>query len=270
MSVARTYAAAGAAIVARDLRVFVSYRMRTLSELLSLVLSLTLFYYLSRLVAGGYFDKPGAYFAYAVVGILILQTLTATLSILPVTLRQELVAGTFERLVVSPFGAVGSVASMLIFPFLSAIVMGGLMLVLAATAFGLDVQWGTALLAIPIALLGAAAFAPFALLIAGSVILVKQAGVGAGFVVTGISLVGGLLFPPELLPGSIRWMADVQPFTPAAELLRSVLVDTPLKGAAIADVAKMAGFAVILTPLSVLGLSSAIRLARRRGTIIEY
>jgi ABC-2 type transport system permease protein len=89
-------------------------------------------------------------------------------------------------------------------------------------------------------------------------------------VVAGISLLAGIYFPVELLPGWIRWASDVQPFTPAVDLLRHLLVDTPLGDGAGLDLLKLILFAAILMPLSVTALQAAVRRSRRLGTIIEY
>ena len=56
------------------------------------------------------------YYAFVVIGIVIFGVLTSTLSLPLATLRAELLAGTFERMVLSPFGAVRCIASLLIFP----------------------------------------------------------------------------------------------------------------------------------------------------------
>jgi ABC-2 type transport system permease protein len=134
----------------------------------------------------------------------------------------------------------------------------------------MPLEWSTAALVAPVGVLGALAFAPFALLVAGAVILVKQAGAGAGFLVTGISLVGGFFFPVTLLPDWIQWVSNVQPFTPALNLLRHLLVGAPLDGSPWMPVVKLAGFAAVLLPLALMILRLSIRLAQRRGTIIEY
>jgi ABC-2 type transport system permease protein len=262
--------AAAVGVVKRDWAVFRSYRTRFVSQIVSNILAIALFYYLSRIVGTRAFDSPDAYFAFAVVGLVVMEILIATMATLPLNLRQELVAGTLERLVLSPFGLVPAVVAMTVFPFVLAFAQGIVMLAIASLVFGMPIAWQTAPLAIPIALLGALSFLPFSLLIAGSVILVKQAGVGAGFIVTAISLVGGFLFPVALLPAWIEWMSEVQPFTPALDLLRHLLVDTPLAGSAWTTVAKLIGFAALLLPLSLLTLHRFIRLAQRRGTIIEY
>jgi ABC-2 type transport system permease protein len=257
-------------VVQRDWQLFFSYRTRFLTQLLSGFFSLVLFYYVSRIAGGRVFRTPDEYFAFAVVGLVVMGVLVSTLSTLPTSLRQELVAGTLERLVLSPFGAVSAIAAMTWFPFAFAIVNGVLTLTVAAGVFGMPVDWSTAPLALPVAGLGALAFVPFALLVAGAVIVVKQAGMGAGFLVTGISLVGGFFFPVSLLPGWIQWLSKVQPFTPALELLRHLIVGAPLADPAWVAIVKLAGFAGVLLPAAMLFLSLAIRTAQRRGTIIEY
>jgi ABC-2 type transport system permease protein len=258
------------ALVRRDLQMFVSYRLRTVSTMLSSLFSLTLFHFVSQFVSVKPFHNPDEYYAYVVVGLVILQVLTATLGVPAGTLRQELVAGTFERLVLSPFGAVGSVISLMVFPLLRGIFMGIVTLAIAAILFGLDIQWDTAALAIPLGLLGAIAFAPFGLFMLGLCLIAKQAVGGANYIVAGLSLVSGLYFPVENLPRGVRWLSEVQPFTPAVNLLRHVLVGTPVPHAAWLELARIAGFAIVLLPLSALFVDRAIRFARRRGTLIEY
>jgi ABC-2 type transport system permease protein len=269
MRLARNYLGGVAAVIRRDALIFSTYRFRFVSQVFASFFSLALFYYVSRLV-GGPFKTPDDYFAFAVVGLVIFQVLGATLASLPGAVRQELVAGTFERFVVSPFGAAAAILSMTIFPSLLAFLQGVFTLTIAAMLFGLGLHWTTVPLAIPVALLGALAFMPFSLLLAAAVIAVKQAGAGAGYVVTLISLVGGLLFPVALLPGWIRWMSEVQPFTPTVELLRNLLVGLPLEGSVLTALVKIIGFTVVLTPLALISVVAALRFAQRRGTIIEY
>lgn len=270
MSEAALYLRASGAILKRDALIFWSYRFRVVGDLLSVVLSMTLFYYLSRLVTGREFPSPADYFAFAAVGLLTLAVLTATVGALPMMLRQELVAGTFERLVASPMGGAASVVAMTLFPFLNAFAMAAAALAFASIAFGLPLHWSTVPLALPIALLGALAFAPFAVLLTGLTLAFKQAAVGAGFILTVVSLVTGSLFPTALLPGWIKWAADVQPFTPAIELLRHCLVGSPMSSSALAAVLKLLFFAAVVFPLSVLMLRAAVEFCRRRGTVTEY
>jgi ABC-2 type transport system permease protein len=270
MSLVLRYGSAALGILQRDAAVFASYRLRFVAQIAATLFTLLLFYYISRLVRVEMFPSPDDYFAFVAVGLVIFGVLTSTLAVGPAAVRQELVAGTFERLVVSPFGAVASVLAMLLFPFTYAIVQGVVSLLLATLLFGLPLDWPSTALALPVALLGALAFLPFAVLIAAAVVVLKQAMAAGNFLVAGISVVAGLYFPVALLPGWIEWTAEVQPFTPAVELLRHVLVGTPLESSGWAEVGKLALFAVALIPASVWVLDRAIDVGRRRATITEY
>jgi ABC-type multidrug transport system permease subunit len=164
---------------------------------------------------------------------------------------------------------VRSIASLLIFPVLIALVTAAFSLTFAAVAFGLELQWATAPAALPVAVLAAAAFAPFGLAMTAAVVVFKQTNAGAAFIVTGVTLLAGLYFPVQLLPGWIQWAADVQPFTPAVDLLRHLLVGTGLREPALVELAKLVAFAAVTTPIAVLLLRLAVGHSRRRGTIIE-
>jgi ABC-2 type transport system permease protein len=114
------------------------------------------------------------------------------------------------------------------------------------------------------------AFLPFGVLMAAAVIVLKQAMSAGSFLAAGIAVVAGLYFPVALLPGWIEWTSDVQPFTPAVDLLRHLIVGTALESSAWTELARVAAFALALLPPSVLVLAAAVRVARRRGTITEY
>ena len=263
-------ASAAGAVAKRDLLLFASYRSRLVMTFFTGIVGLTLFYYVSRLVHSPRIGSPDRYFAFVVVGLIIFGVLTSTLSTPLMTLRAEQQAGTFERLVLSAFGPVRAVACLLIFPVALALATAVTSLAFAGIIFGLRLHWSTVPLAVPLSILGAVSFAPFGIVMAAGVVVFKQTTAGATVVITGITLLAGIYFPVELLPSWIRWVSEVQPFTPAVDLLRNVLVHTPLRGSALADLAKLVGFSVIATPAAMLILRRAVRYARRRGTIIEY
>jgi ABC-type multidrug transport system permease subunit len=170
---------AAVGLIRCDWLTFSSYRTQLFSMIFGMLTSLTLFYFLSKLVSVASFPTHESYFSFVVIGMVIL-------SVLQSTIRGELVAGTFERLILL------------------------------------------------------------------------------------ISLTSGLYFPVALLPGYLQWISEVQPFTPAVDLLRNLLVSTPLSGTAAADVAKMVGFLIIMIPAGLLALKAGLRHAQRRGTIMEY
>jgi ABC-2 type transport system permease protein len=113
------------------------------------------------------------------------------------------------------------------------------------------------------------ALGAIALLFAAMVVRYKQAP-GAAYVLAAISLVAGFYFPPSLLPWWLGWASEVQPFTPAVDLLRHLLVGQPLRDSAWAEVGKLVGFTAALLPLGLAGLWWAVEGGRRLGTLTEY
>ena len=270
MTAAAPYLSAATAILRRDLQLMLSYRFRVVTQILTTIFTLTLFYYISRLVNVQSFASPDDYYAFAVIGIITLQIINSTLLAPPMMLRQELVAGTFERLAVSPFGPLYGTVSMVLFPLVQTLVVVFAMLVFAAAVFGLQLEWPSAIGAIPVGALAAVAFIPFGLAVLAVVIVVKQAAAAANWVIAAMSLVAGLYFPVALLPGWLQWMSDVQPFTPAADLLRHLLVGIPLTDPLWLDLLRLALFPLVLIPVAVWLLGRALDVSRRRGTMIEY
>jgi ABC-2 type transport system permease protein len=257
------------AVMRRDLQIYVSYRTRLVSQVLTSLFSLTLFYYVSRLVRVSGFGSPDAYFGYVVVGIALVSVLYSCFSIAEMV-RQELIAGTFERLLLSPFGGVRSVLAMSVFPLVYAFVLAAATLGLGWAIFGLQLHWATVPLSVPAMLLALLGFLPFGVVFAALTVATKQGNVGTSWVIALISIVGGLYFPVTLLPHWAQVAAKLQPFTPATEMLRHLLVDSPMESSMALAIAKVVGFAAILLPASLMSLHYAIRLGRRRGTIIEY
>jgi len=257
------------AVMRRDLTVYLSYRTRLVSQALTSVFSVTLFYYVSRLVHVSGFRSPNSYFGFVVVGISMVSVMYSCFSI-PELLRQELVAGTFDRLLLSPFGAVRSVIAMTIFPVLYSFILAATTLALGCVLFGLHLHWSTVPLSVPAMALALLAFLPFGLLFAALTVVVKQGSVGTSWVIALLSIVGGLYFPVSLLPHWVGTAAKLQPFTAATSVLRHLLVGSSLGESPGSALAKLALFTVVLVPGSIFVLSRAISFGQRRGTIIEY
>jgi len=257
------------AVLRRDLAIYMSYRMRFLSQAASTLFSLVLFYYVSRLVHVGGFSSPDKYYAFVVVGLSLLGVIYSCFAT-PGLVRQELVAGTLDRLVLSPFGAVRSIIAMTLFPLAYASVLATLSLALACAVFGLQLHWSTVPLSVPVVGLTLLAFLPFGLLFAALTVVVKQENVGTNWVVAILALIGGLYFPISLLPHWVQLAGKLQPFTPATEVLRHLLVNSPLSASISSSLLKLAVFAAVLLPVSIYALAAAVRTGQRRATIIEY
>lgn len=262
------YLDAAGATVRRDLTIFLSYRMRVVSQVATMLLTMTMFYYVSKLVRPGVVGPQGAYFAYVVVGIVALATLTAALSTAQLV-RMELFSGTFERPIVSSIGPVGGAVTLVVFPVLYSLALSGLMLVVAAVVFDFPVQLAGIPAALGVSALAAVSFGAIGLILVAGLLAFKSA-MAASWVIAGLSIVGGVYFPMTLFPVWVRWLTEVQPFTPAVDLIRHALLGTTLAHPLWQELAKLAGFTVLLVPLAMLALRLAVRHSRRRGTLLEY
>jgi len=264
----RQYLVAVYATVRRDAAIFVSYRFRSVTQILTVLFSMTMFYYVSKLVRPGVVGPHSDYFAYVVVGIVSLAILTAALNMSRLV-QMELFAGTFERIVISPAGPVVGVVSLAVFPVLYAIVLAGVMLTAASVIFGFPIQVDEVPAALAVAGLGALAFTCIGLLFVACLLVFKSA-TGSSWVITALSILGGIYFPLRLFPVWIRWLSDVQPFTPSVDLLRHLLLGTPSIQPAWLELVKLGAFSAGLLPISAAVLWFAVHVSRRRGTLMEF
>lgn len=269
MTTLRLHVSAAMALCRRDLLIYVSYRGRIAAQVLGTVVTLAMFYYIARLVTVPEFAKPATYFSYVVVGIVLVQTLKSAADV-ALNLHSELLAGTFERLVCSPFGAVNGIASSVIFPVFSQLAFAVLTVGIGGMLFGMSISWSTAPMAIPVALAAAVLFSGLALLGAAAVLVAKQTSSITAFATVALGLLGGVYFPIALLPWWARWIATAQPLTDLVDLMRHYLIGYQSHASLVGAGLRVLGFVTITLPLSYFALAQAVRFTRRRATVLEY
>jgi ABC-2 type transport system permease protein len=268
MATLAPYAGAVLATMKRDAHIFLSYRLRVVSQVMAMLFSLLLFYYVGKLIPAGEIGPHGQYFAFAVVGIVTTAVLTSALGSAQIV-RMELMQGNFERILISPLGPVWGVVAVAAFPIVYSTVFAGAMLALAALLFGVPILAAGIAPALGVGILGALCLACIGLLFVAALIAFKSA-LGATWVIAGLSLLGGAYFPLRLFPSWIRWTSEVQPYTPTVDLLRHLLIGTRPVEAVWLELVNLVGFAVVLMPVAGAVLWLAVKVSRRRGTIMEF
>lgn len=265
---ASRYVGAIMATVQRDARIYFSYRFRWVSQILGVFLTLTMFFYIAKLVRPGVVGPTGAYYAYLVIGILLMGVLTAALTT-STNVRVELMQGNFERIMVSPLGPIPGIISIAAFPILYSVLTSATLLTVATLVFGVPLRLAGVVPALAVTLLATLAFMAVGLFFVALLIAFKSAA-GTTWAIAGFSLVSGAYFPTRLFPGWLRWLSEVQPLTPTLELVRHLLVSTPTNEPVWIELCKVLGFTAVLLPLAGLLLSLSIILSRRRGTLLEF
>ena len=211
MTVAVQYFGAVLATVRRDAAIFATYRLRIVTQAMTTMFTLTMFYYIAKLVRPDAVGGRGHYYAFVVVGTAIISVLTAALTTSNIV-RMELVQGNFERIVVSPLGPVGGVVAVAAFPILYSIASSALMLGLAAAFFGVPFHAAAIPLALCVGVLGALALCSIGFFFTAGLLAYKSS-MGTTWVIAALGLLGGAYFPAKLFPGwaPTRWATLPRP-----------------------------------------------------------
>lgn len=261
--------AAVAAVLRRDLRLALSYRLNFLLAAGSSLFTAVLWFYLSAFVAVRGTEVPGGYFAFVVTGTVLLHYVTAALHGASRRLREEQAAGTLEFFLSSPTPPWGLLLASV---FLDLLLRTAEALVLlgAGAALGLEFHLRHPLALLVLVGLSVASFAALGIL-AASFLLVFQRGEPVTPLVGGLlALLGGVFFPPSVLPPFLAALARLLPLSYAADGLRAVL----LEGKGLSELGGVLGplalFAAVLLPLSSWAFHGALRAARRYGLLGRY
>jgi ABC-2 type transport system permease protein len=84
------------------------------------------------------------------------------------------------------------------------------------------------------------------------------------------SLLGGVYYPVEVLPGWLQMLARLLPITYALHAMRLALLQGAGFDILLPDLLALTLFAVILLPLSLLAFQFAVRRARQDGSLTHY
>jgi ABC-2 type transport system permease protein len=262
-----------AAFLRRDFRIGISYRASFTVEVIGSVLLLALFFYLGRLVDNADIrvdhNRSGSYFAYAAVGLALFSILQVGITLFSSKLREEQTTGTFEELMTTPASPSLIVLCSASYDFLRATVSGLVLLAVAVTIFGLRLNvTPSSLVTAVAAIVGCLGlFASVGIALASFTVVFKRSASLVGMALSALALLGGVYFPIEVLPTPIEQVARALPFTWGLDVMRASLLGGKV------DVAQLGGLLVaagLLLPVMMAVFRSAVRRARRQGTLAQY
>ncbi len=263
------------AFIRRDWIVARSYRLPFYMVVGSSAFLLVLLYEVGHLVdlnpttTGPDSPLSHGYFAYALVGIAVLQIVYSAVQAFTQQIREEQTTGTLEILLATPTSPSVVILGSALYDLIQPTVVSILMVAVGALAGNVDlVATAASALAAAAALVGLLAlFAGLGILVASFTVVFKQ---GAGLVallVTALGLFGGAYFPVTQFPEPLRWIAEALPFTWGVDVLRQALLLGQI------EVGRLVGLLIggaVLLPISLYAFHVAVQLARRRGTLAQY
>ena len=258
---------AARAFLVRDLRVGLSYKLPFFLQIVAALLGLLTTWFIAKIVDAG--QVPGGYFAFVVLGLLVATFVDAGITMIGGSLREEQLLGTLEATLSSgvPTGALA--IGMLSYPMISAVFEA---VVYAVLAFALGARapganWSLASAAL---ILGALAFTGLGLVGAALVLVLQRAAGAVAWMVAFLGLAAGEFFPPGLMPGWLRAVALLSPFTWCLRMIRSAVLEGSAWSGQWRGLLVLAAMAAVWIALGGAALAAGLRAARRRGTLGGY
>lgn len=259
-----------AAFLRRDYRVVRSYRFPFVLDTFFGILQLAVSYFIGQTFKD--FDSAqlgGApdYFAFAAVGIVMALIVEAAAQELAEKVRFEQTTGSLEALMSQPVGVGQLCAGLASFPFVFASVRALVYLAIAGVWMGLDVGQTDWLGLAVMFLLSATAVTGLGIAGAAVVLVFKRGETVSGIVLFGMTLIGGSVFPVDVLPGSLQDLGSVLPLRFVFDGTRDALFMGSGWGG---DALALCAYTVVGLPLAVFVFAQALQAARRAGSLGEY
>ncbi len=246
------------AFLRRDLAVARTYRASFVLQGFASAFVLVLLLQVGRLVdrapAAATADLTHGYFSFTVVGTAILG--------------QEQATGTMEALLATPATPSAVILGSALYELAQALLLAVVVLSVGAFVGVHVVLTPVALLGSVVALLGLLTlFAGLGVAVAAFTMAFKRGTALVGLITGALALLGGVWFPVTLLPGVVRWVAQLLPFTWGVAALRDCLLSGHV------DVLRLTGLLVsglVVMAAALWLFGASVAYAKRRGSLGGY
>ncbi len=260
------------AFLRRDFAVARTYRASFVLQGFASAFVLVLLFQVGRLVdrapTAATADLSHGYFSFAVVGTAILGLVQTALHSFAVKLGQEQATGTMEALLATPASPSAVILGSALYELAQALLLAVVVLTVGSFVGVHVVLAPVSLLGSAVALLGLLTlFAGLGVAVAAFTMAFKRGTALAGLITGALALLGGVWFPVSLLPGAVRWVAQLLPFTWGVAALRDCLLSGHVDALRLAGLL-ISGVVVLAAALWLFGASVAY--AKRRGSLGQY
>jgi ABC-2 type transport system permease protein len=258
----------------RGLQEALSYRTAFLLRLLAVAFSLASFFFLARFINMGrtpLLERYGGdYLSFGLVGMVLLSLQHTAVSAYPQSIRAAQVAGTLEAMLATPTPSWLVLVCSPLYRFVAAFLWAAVYLVVGGVFFG--VRFGQAnvasvCLAVPLTVVAFASLGFFG----AALTMVLRRTDPISPALGGISaLLGGVLYPTDVLPGGLKLAGQLLPITHALEMIRRAV----FAGASVPEIGPsllgLGCFCAVSVPAGLLAFGWSLRRARRDGSLTHY
>lgn len=262
----------GAALVlaTKDLKVAWSYKLSFILGHFLVIGSIILFYFVSRVIGeSSSFDGPEAYFRFIMAGMAITALIERSVGASTGAARRDQVEGTLEAVATLPVSSATLGLGWLLYPLVDGLIGFVVMLLLALPLgmWGVQPDLVTTVVAMVLIVVLFSALG----MIGAALTLAYQQGAGAiSVVLASLGLISGALFPTSVMPQWLQTLSEASPLKHALDAFRAAFLDGASLSEASNDMLVLAGFAIVLLPVSVVALELGLRRARRVGGLARF
>lgn len=250
-----------------------SYRIQTLFMLAGVVALVVPVYFIGHALqptmAESIRHEGGHFFGFLVVGLAAQRILWAAMEALPTTLGSGIRTGTLEAFFATPVAVPTLVVSMMTYKIVWGLLEGVLLLV-AGWLLGMRLEPGHLLAGGLVVSLIVLAHVPFGLMASAGILAFRSSGPFLLSAYGASVFLGGVYYPTHVIPAWIEQVSAAVPLTYGLRALRRILLEGWSVAAVANDLLILVGFIVVLGVLSTIVFRSALRYARRAGSLAQY
>jgi ABC-2 type transport system permease protein len=259
------------ALISHNFQLAWSYKANFFMSYLTGIIAILMYFFLDTLLqrSGEAVIREGTYFTFVLIGGAFLRYLMLISQAFSSNLREEMLIGTIEPLLVTATPTILSVLGPSFWGLIQAtsIIIGQLFLGAWIGADFSQANWSSALVILIITL---ASFVSYGIVSAAFMIIFKRGDPVIVFISQIAFVFSGVFFPIEIFPTWLRIISYLLPFTYALRALRGALMGGSSLADMALDIAILLGFAVVLIPLSIWALRYAIRRMKETGELVHY
>ncbi len=264
------------AFIARDFRLFVSYRMQFFLRILSILTVVSTLFFISKIFAGFTDPRYSQWrdpLASWLTGLAVLNYFMTGFSSLANSIRQEQVQGTLESVLLTPINLPTIIVASSAWDFLETTFFSFLYLFFGRVFFNVHYR-GSFFLALVFLLLTTLVLASLGILSASFAMVFKRGDPFGMFLGAGSALFSGVFFPTQLLRDyagpKLGNVSLILPATYGLDGIRQVLIEGHGLMQVKDPLITLLIFLVLLLPFSLWVFGRAVRRAKREGSLIQY
>jgi len=257
--------------IIKDIKIEISYKFSFLLKVGGIFVSLSIWYFLAKLVGKAVFPHlKWDYFSYVLIGIASSEFQNAGLRGFSDKIRQNQLTGTLEALFITPTNPFYILWGNTLWEFCYAFFNSIVFIILGVLLFNIKINVSSFLILIIALMIGYFAFSALGVISASFVMIFKK-GDPLNFALASLStLLAGVYYPIEILPSPLRLLSNFLPITHFLRIMRELLLSGSPSSNVMNSLSYLIVFVILLLPLSLLSFKISYEIALRKGTLSYY